>query len=369
MNSVKIVHTADLHLTYPDNITDKLRRQLAQDALSAFYSIIDFCKEYKPDLLLISGDLFSTPKESDVFAGRVFEKFSEISFVKVIITPGNHDYLTTSSPYNTVKLPDNVHVFSEFSQIILEDKNASVCGTGFSTRFIKEGIFKSATNDELINICAIHGEVTNSASDYNPVSVFDIQNSGYDYVALGHIHSFSGIKNAGKTFYAYPGTPQGQGFDEKDEKGIIYGSISKDFVDLQFKKISKRSFIEFSFDISEYPAPSVAFTSISNYMEQNYGDTFSDNLYRINLVGIHKENHILYVNYISENLINNLFYCEINDCTKPDTNLLKSMIDETSVKGIYIKKMLDIIDNCDEKDFEIAKKALYIGLEVLNNEN
>lgn len=367
MNSIKIVHTADLHLTNPDNITVNIRRQLAIDALQVFYKIIDFCIDFKPDLLLIAGDLFSIPNESYSFSKQIFEKFLEIPDTKVMISPGNHDYLITSSPYFTDELPDNVYIFSDNMKITLEKINTNIFGAGFITRYIKESIFKPTDESELINLCIMHGDVTNSQTEYNPISGNALEKSNFDYVALGHIHSYSGIHKIGKTSYAYPGTPQGQGFDEIDEKGIIYGTISKDFTDLKFKSMCKRIFSEFSFDITESTSASETYMSILEYIKEKYGELYKDNLYKINLTGIKKENTHLYQNYIYDNLSNTLFYCEINDLTKPDLTYFKSNIDEMTVKGIFIKKMLDIIENNNDSNKKIAEKALYIGLEALDN--
>ena len=369
MNSVKIVHTADLHLINPETITDKVRKQLANDSLLVFYNIIDFCKEYKPDVLLICGDLFSVHNEQLSFVMQVFKKFREISSVKVVITPGNHDFLSSASPYNTIKQLENVHIFSTFSKFTIKKNNTNIYGYGFTSRFVNESILETVNNFESINICAIHGDVTNSSSEYNPINLQAISNSGFDYIALGHIHTFSEIKNIGSTYYAYPGTPQGQGFDEKGEKGIIFGEISKESVDLSFKKMSKRIITKHSFNISNYQQASEAFYAIMRYLEEKYGEEFRNNLYKINLTGEYKDNHLAYINYISENLNNNLFYCETNDLTKPNLRILKSSTNDTSIKGIYLKKMLNIIERCDEVTLKTAKKALYIGLEVLDNDN
>ena len=369
MNSIKIVHTADLHLTNPDLITDKVRRQLAFDSLSVFYSIIDFCKEYIPDVLLICGDLFSRPNEGDNFAKRVFEKFSEISSTKVIITPGNHDFIYSSSPYIALQFQENVHIFSEFSQLDIENKNLKIYGAGFDKRFINQSIFKPTLSDNTIKICAIHGDVTNSESEYNPITTEDIGNSEYNYVALGHIHTFSGIKSVGNVKYAYPGTPQGQGFDEKKEKGIIWGTISKDCVNLNFREMSKRLFLEISYNIDNSLSASQVYSEIITFLDKEYGENYQENLYRINLTGEYKDNHTLFINYITENLKNNLFYCEIIDKMKPDISILKDKVNKTSVKGIFLEKVIKLLEDSDTKTTEIAKKALYIGLEVLGDEN
>ena len=44
--------------------------------------------------------------------------------------------------------------------------------------------------------------------------------SGMDYIALGHIHKESGLRKCGSTYYAWPGCPEGRGFDETGEKHV-----------------------------------------------------------------------------------------------------------------------------------------------------
>lgn len=369
MNTIKVVHTADLHLTNPDLINDRIHRQLVSDSLSVFYSIIDFCKEYKPDVLLICGDLFSKPDEEETFAKSVFEKFSEIPYTQVVITPGNHDFLSSSSPFRNMQTQENVYIFSDFACLNIKSKNLKIYGAGFNKRFINRSIFESVSEDDTIKICAIHADVTNSESEYNPVSFEEIEKSGYDYVALGHIHAFSGIKSLGNVKYAYAGTPQGQGFDEKNEKGIIWGTVTKDSVDLNFKKMSKRLFLEMFYNIDNSQSPSEVYSEIITFLNKEYGENYQENLYRINLTGEYKDNHTVFINYITENLKNNFFYCEIIDKMKPDISILKDKVNETSVKGIFLKKVIKFLEDSDPKTTEIAKKALYIGLEVLGDEN
>ena len=58
--------------------------------------------------------------------------------------------------------------------------------------------------------------------EYGPISREDIARSGLDYLALGHIHQASGLQREGNTFWAYPGCPEGRGFDELGDKGVLY---------------------------------------------------------------------------------------------------------------------------------------------------
>ena len=77
-------------------------------------------------------------------------------------------------------------------------------------------------------------------SDYNSVTPGFIESSGMDYIALGHIHKHTEIRRLGKTFYAYPGCPEGMGFDELGEKGVYIGEISKGGNSLEFLPTARR---------------------------------------------------------------------------------------------------------------------------------
>ena len=73
--------------------------------------------------------------------------------------------------------------------------------------------------------------------------------------------------------------------------------------------------------------------------------------------------------FICDNLNNYLFYAEIIDRTKPNIELLNDLAEETTIKGLFVKKILEILDSDDSYKKEIAIEALHIGLEVLNNDN
>ena len=369
MNSVKIVHTADLHLAPYEKISNKHRKAYAKAALFSFYSIINFCKEYLPDILLISGDLFSSPVISESFSNQVFEKFNEIPSTKIFISPGNHDYLSTSSSYTNTRLPENVYVFSDFSEYNLSDIGTVVSGCGFKKRYYDESIFKGVEDNEKIQICIIHGDIVSNTSEYNPITLDQISESNYDYIALGHIHLYSGIKSVGNTHYAYSGTHQGQGFDEKGPKGFIFGTVSKGSVNLNFKEISETTFEEITIELPEYSSFSECIDYLLNNLNEKYGIDYKNNSYKINLTGTQKIDHKALLKYINDNLSNQLFYVEISDKTKPDLDLLASFSDESTIKGLFIKKMLEIINTEDLLQQEVAKEALYIGLEVLKNDN
>ena len=80
-------------------------------------------------------------------------------------------------------------------------------------------------NDSRTHILCLHGEV-GAAGDYAPISPRSLENSGAAYAALGHIHAADSGR-AGNTLWAYPGCPEGRGFDELGPKGALIVSFDE----------------------------------------------------------------------------------------------------------------------------------------------
>ena len=89
------------------------------------------------------------------------------------------------------------------------------------------------------------------SSRYDPVSEEELAASGLDYAAFGHVHAFSGLRRAGDCFYAWPGCPEGRGFDETGEKGVIIADVERGGVKLRFAPVCTRRYERLEVDASE----------------------------------------------------------------------------------------------------------------------
>ena len=255
MKKVKIVHTADLHFDTPFNEVDDKQRAINKEELKeVFKNIINFCKEKQVDILLLAGDIFDNltlNRETIYFLENVFNNIKE---TRVFISPGNHDPYNNNSFYKLIKWPENVYIFKDkLEKVYIKELETNVWGAAFNEKYVRESLIRGfSQNNKEINIMAIHGEISSSSegNEYNPITLKDIKESGMDYIALGHRHNFSGVLKEGNTFYSYSGCPQGRGFDETGDKGIIYGYVSKGAVELSFIKTCKRNYEEVYVDIS-----------------------------------------------------------------------------------------------------------------------
>jgi len=134
-------------------------------------------------------------------------------------------------------------------------------------------------NAENINIVTLHGQVGEKAGE-GKIKLSSLRNKNIDYLALGHIHSYSENKLDERGRWAYSGCPEGRGFDETGEKG---------FVLLEIDEKIKSTFVPFSYRKTE--EISVDITGTANDFEafrriQKEASRFSrDDLLRVNLEG------------------------------------------------------------------------------------
>ena len=106
-----------------------------------------------------------------------------------------------------------------------------------------------AERDGRVQLMAVHGEV-DGRGEYGPISREDIARSGLDYLALGHIHQASGLQREGNTFWAYPGCPEGRGFDELGDKGVLYVEAEPRSCRAEFVPLCRRRYQILSVDVT-----------------------------------------------------------------------------------------------------------------------
>lgn len=368
MKKVKIVHTADLHFDTPfKHIGDKLSKSHKEELKEVFINIIQFCRRESVDILLIAGDIFDNFTLSRDTLNFMESLFNEIPNVKVFISPGNHDPYGAKSFYKLINWPKNVYIFKgDLEKVVIEDLNTTVWGAGFKEKYVKKSMLKNINSySKYINIMVMHGEITNSidGNEYNPIYIKEISESGMDYLALGHRHAFTGINKEGNTSYAYSGCPQGRGFDELGDKGILYGNVAKGIADLGFVKMSKRNYEEIEVNITDvFGYEEVRLKILEIISEEDR----KNNLFKIILSGDISANFNIDENILKERLSRDFYFLKIIDNTN-----VKIDIDEISkgysVKSIFAKSLLEKLENTiDEEEKEIIKIALKLGIRSLS---
>ena len=255
---IKILHTADWHMDAPlREFNDIQRRELRAAMLALPGQIADLCIREGCDLCLISGDMFDGVWSPEGYEAvyRALERME----VPVFIAPGNHDPYQEISIWTTEQWPENVYLFRspELSSFRVAELDCRIFGAAFTSNQsepLLQGFF--AECDERYAIVCLHGDPTNPASPYNPVTAAQLREAGVDYAALGHIHN-QGRFEAGAGLCAWPGCPMGRGFDETGVKGVCIAELDES-VNLRFVPLDVPRFLEYTVPALEDPAASVA---------------------------------------------------------------------------------------------------------------
>ena len=247
---MKLLHSADWHLGAPTaRGGEDLRREL--DSIPG--RIADLVRRHGCDLVLLSGDLFDgTPSREAVGS---FKAALQAMEVPVCIAPGNHDFVTAASLWQTERFPENVHVFTSptLESIVLQSLDCRVYGAGYDSMDCPPLLrdFRAGASEQYA-LGVLHGDPQVLNSPYCPITTEQVRESGLDYLALGHIHK-AGSFRAGDTLCAWPGCPMGRGFDECGQKGVWLVTLD-DGAEAQFLPLDGPQFHDLTVTVTGDPA-------------------------------------------------------------------------------------------------------------------
>lgn len=279
---MKVLHTADWHIGSfrgPEKDGENLRYQ---DTLRCLEEMVEVAKEEKPDLVLVSGDIFDnqaigqTRGHKEVHAAfKIIRSLSECSGEVIVMrgTPNHDNAGAFSSLADDFDLVGNIHIVT-IPWIIHTEKAEVAILPGFDRgtfRAKHPELSKEAENEaiseELRNIvgglkaqcepgkksilmshytipgCNAESGQIMMLTQFEPVLPPDILNAaGFDLIAMGHIHRPQKLNNVPNCFYS--GAINAMNFnDEGQERGFWIHDETPDGWNSTFHKTSYREFI------------------------------------------------------------------------------------------------------------------------------
>ncbi len=276
---LRILHAADLHLDSPfaslppEQAADRRaqQRQLPK-ALAAL------CKKYTCDLMLLAGDVFDGSRVCPETIDALQEAFAQCP-IPIFIAPGNHDPFTSRSPWATAHWPENVHIFDgPMTCTELPQLRCRIWGAGFreaEAEHLLRPIPRS--HDGFLEIGLLHGDPL-YPGPYNHIEARDIETSGLDYLALGHIHRQQLPQQLGRTWYGWPGAAMGRGFDETGPKGVFCVALDRGLCETKFIPLPVPRYEVLTMDANAISLPPDSVQTICRLVltgEADRVDTFS----------------------------------------------------------------------------------------------
>jgi len=210
---LKLIHTSDVHLE-SDTFGSGPRGDIFRDSVRrAFAGVIDVANGNRADLLLIVGDLFDSSRVSTEALDFAMNQIARAD-MPVVMIPGNHDAHDERSIYaglSPAALPRNLHLILDPEGVVLEfpELAARVWGRAMVEHSPEYRPLSGLPEPvpDVWNIGLAHGFFTESETNRSsPITSAEIEASGYDYIALGHIHVFGDVSQGGTRAF-YCGTP------------------------------------------------------------------------------------------------------------------------------------------------------------------
>ena len=358
--NITFVHGADLHLDSPFQGLDEARaarRRAEQREL--LLRLTELVRASGAQLLLLSGDLLDSALAYRETAA-LLESCLSACPARVFLAPGNHDWYGPGSPYARLRLPENVHIFTSAAPeaVELPELGLRVWGCAFhgpESGPLLRG-FSVPRQPGTREIMVLHGEL-NPRSAYDPIAPEDIAGSGLTYLALGHNHSASGLRREGRTYYAWPGCPEGRGFDECGEKGVYLGTLDDaGACTLEFRPLARRHYHRETLDLTAGADPAAALCALL--------DTGApEDIWRVYLKGERDAAPDLAA--LERAGAERCFALELRDRTRPRRELW-AQAGEDSLRGLFLGRLRRAYESeTDEAVRQRIVQAVRWGLQAL----
>jgi DNA repair exonuclease SbcCD nuclease subunit len=227
------LHAADIHLDSPLQGLARYEHAPAERIRTAtrraFERMIDLALEHRVDFVLIAGDLFDNTWRdfnSGLYLIGELGRLRDAN-IRVILIAGNHD--AANKMTRTLRLPPTVQFLSHArpETVRLDEIEVAIHGQSFAREAVTENLaaaYPTAVPGQF-NIGVLHTGLTGLEGHerYAPCTLDDLRSRGYDYWALGHIHTRT--MPCLDPVVAFPGNTQGRHIRETGEKGCLLTTI------------------------------------------------------------------------------------------------------------------------------------------------
>lgn len=240
----KFIHCADVHLDSPLKGLEKYAGapsdQIRGAVRLALDNLFHLAVAEKVAFVLIAGDIYDgnwDDHQTGLHFSKWLSRFHDHAIAVHAIT-GNHD--AENKMTRTLVLPKNpsgldVMLSSRrVESVRLDDIGVVIHGRGFADQEESENLvleYPSPVPD-YFNIGMLHTSLDGAAGGthkrYAPCSPSNLHDRGYQYWALGHVHTRKHHHKPGQTPIVFPGNIQGRHVRETGPKGCEVVTVDND---------------------------------------------------------------------------------------------------------------------------------------------
>lgn len=242
---MRFIHCADIHLDSPlrglDMYDGAPADAMRHSTRRAFANVVDLAIERSVDFILIAGDIFDgdwPDFNTGLYFASQLRRLAEAD-IRVFLAYGNHD--AASKMTKSVPLPKNVCSFpaNHAATEVIESLGVAIHGQSFASVALTEDLAAAYPEPRpgLLNIGVLHTALSGREGHqpYAPTTAGRLIDKGYDYWALGHVHTREIVSES--PWIVFPGNTQGRNARETGPKGCMVveadpgiGILSVEFV-------------------------------------------------------------------------------------------------------------------------------------------
>ena len=228
MTDFSFLHAADLHLDSPlrgldpEAPVERIRRA-TRDAL---VNMVDFAIERQVSFVLLAGDLYDGDWKDWRTGQFLVQQLGRLlrDGIEIVAISGNHD----ASKLLSLRVPvPGLMATDKPTTRLLDRAPVAVHGQGFEVAATTTNLALDYPDpvEGLFNIGLLHTACGSSAHlNYAPCSVDDLVRKGYNYWALGHVHTRAELLR--DPWIVFPGNIQGRHINEEGARGATLVTVA-----------------------------------------------------------------------------------------------------------------------------------------------
>ncbi|TME18824.1 MAG: hypothetical protein E6I63_00910 [Chloroflexi bacterium] len=370
MRSMKILHTADIHLAPRlEYIEDAGRRaQRREDVAAQADAIPRLAREHGVDAVVIAGDAFDRDLPAQAEVARLARALADAA-VPVLVAPGTHDPWRPGGVWDR-DWPANVTIFrrDEWETVRVGEAAFHGIATTGRPRVLFDGL--PTDPDARFQVGVAHAsmlwaDVKEKVDRKNyPFEEADLDATALNYLALGDHHRMR-VARRGVRAAAYPGSPEGIALDpaEAGDRFMLVVTLTDPASPptIEPVKVDRREVYLEELDLGdlqhEHPA------DVDEEVRRRIAAAASpDRLARFDLTGVLHHALSLDVSALAED-DGGYFLLQVRDRTR---TVPAPPADLPTIRAAFERRLAErLATAASDSDREIAQRALALGVQAL----
>lgn len=366
---IRILHTADVHLGREFPSLREKGPHYRKHLLATFERIVDLAVDQRVSLFLIAGDLF----DSNAILGAPVRTVTALltrlagEGIRTCILPGTHDKHGEDSIYRFMSLPRDVTVLTpDRIYKTYPDLDLTVYGRAYDGKLdgasALEGL--SLRTETKLHVGMAHCSLRMDGLTERDTMMVDrneISASGFDYLALGHWHSFRDCSQ-GSTKAFYSGSPEPIDMNQKGAGSVALVTIhDRGKVDVQQIRVGSKLFEELIVNTELLKSLSDVTHIISSRADPNL-------ILEVTLEGTPSLDRELDPHELEEELRERFHHLRVVDRTSERLDdVPMDLYPPETLTGAFVRAMETKMARCRPEDKGIYADALRLGFALIQN--